>query len=256
MSGDANAPHCEDMCSRKEFDTRLDRGQFAISVMERDAASSEARFELAVCRYEFHRGGAGASFVGGEMRTLRAMHKTLDHCRDVWMQPEMVVRAAPAGYVLVYKVLHDVCKAISSDMAFLRRHYPPSLAVANVFERCLRMALDAHYRVAEDLCVDQSLDLPWAAERLKEHGIPAQVCGSVCCCGGLAVCAGTGCGCMLAWVRCWSLCAGYDAVHVVRSIEALLVFLETVVCCCRFSLTAMPLAESMSVFALTRCRLW
>ena len=34
-------------------------------------------------------------------------------------------------------------------MAYLRMHYPPSPAVAGVFERALRVAIDAHYRLAQ-----------------------------------------------------------------------------------------------------------
>ena len=69
-------------------------------------------------------------------------------------------------------MVHDVIKAISSDMAYIRRHYPSSLVIAGVFERCLRIAIDAHYRQAEDLAVENARNLPWAAKWLEEHGIP------------------------------------------------------------------------------------
>jgi hypothetical protein len=69
-------------------------------------------------------------------------------------------------------MVHDVIKAISSDMAYIRRHYPSSLVIAGVFERCLRIAIDAHYRQAEDLAVENARNLPWASKWLEEHGIP------------------------------------------------------------------------------------
>ena len=143
--------------SRKEFETRLERGNFAFSVMERDPATHEPDFARAVCRYEFHRGGAGMVWAGEEMRTLRAVHETIDYLQADWMTEAMIARCeGSGGYVLVYKVLHDAIKAISSDMAFIRGHYPCSLTVASVFERTLRMAIDAHYRLAEDLTVEQA----------------------------------------------------------------------------------------------------
>eukprot|EP00960_Hanusia_phi_P048590 759047-Hanusia_phi.AAC.1 len=171
---DSKAPTCPYMCSKKEYDDRRSRGNFAFSVMERDRETLEPSWPaLVVCRYEFHRGGAGAAHAGSDMRTLQAMHDTIDHCRRLWMRTEMMERC-PGGYVGVYKVLHDVIKAISSDMAFLHDHYPPSPAVASVFERVLRIALDAHYRLAEDMCVEMARGKEWASERLKTHGITNQ----------------------------------------------------------------------------------
>ena len=46
--------------SRKEYETRLERGNFAFSTMERDPETNDPVFDKAVCRYEFHRGGAGS----------------------------------------------------------------------------------------------------------------------------------------------------------------------------------------------------
>jgi hypothetical protein len=181
ISEDGNAPCCMTMCSQKEFERRTqmgrqdDGGQFqgsnhSISTMERDE-EGKARLELAVCRYEFHRGGAGNVFEAKEIRTLDMMHHTIDHCQNNWLTPAMIEKCAPSGYVYVYKAMHDVIKAISSDMAYLRRHYPPSLVVAGVFERCVRIAIDAHYRIAEDLSVENARNLPWSSKWLETHGI-------------------------------------------------------------------------------------
>ena len=147
----------------------------AFSEMEREATTKEVKWpELVVCRYQFHRGGAGAAHSGEEMRTLRTMQKTITHLQTVWMSEKMLARA-PGGYAGIYKVLHDALKAISADMAFLRRHYAPSLVVANVFERMIRIALDAHYRVAEDLSVELARPAPWTEEWVQQHGIPNQM---------------------------------------------------------------------------------
>lgn len=43
-------------------------------------------------------------WAGEEMRTLRAVHETIDYLRTEWMSNKMIIRCRPAGYVLVYKV--------------------------------------------------------------------------------------------------------------------------------------------------------
>jgi len=175
ISGDPNAPSQTTMCSVKEFKERWENGKINnFSEMERDPATTEALPELAVCLYQHHRGGAGAAHTGSNMRTLRAMQDTITHLETVWMTSEMLERV-PGGYAGIYKVLHDAIKAISADMAFLRRHYAPSLVVANVFERIIRIALDAHYRVAEDLAVDNARPAEWADQWVKDHGILDQM---------------------------------------------------------------------------------
>lgn len=145
ISRDGTAPCCTTMLSRKEFERRLQQGRadesgelqgsnHSISPMERDE-HGKARFDLAVCRYEFHRGGAGNVFEAWEIRDLETMHMTIDHLQTKWMTTRMIKHCEPAGYVLVYKMTHDVIKAISSDMAYIRRHYPSSLVISGVFER-------------------------------------------------------------------------------------------------------------------------
>ena len=47
---------------------------------------------------------AGTVFAGEEMRTLKAVHDTIDYLRTEWMSNKMILRCRPAGYVLVYKV--------------------------------------------------------------------------------------------------------------------------------------------------------
>lgn len=59
------------------------------------------RFELAVCRYEFHRGGAGNVFEHWEIRDLYTMHRTIDHVQSRWMTKRMIAHCEPAGYVQV-----------------------------------------------------------------------------------------------------------------------------------------------------------
>jgi hypothetical protein len=175
ISGDPNAPSQESMCSESEYEARKTNGEGAFSEMERDPMTKEVKWpQLVVCRYQFHRGGAGASHMGANMRTLAAMQATITHLETVWMTEEMISRS-PGGYAGVYKVLHDALKAISADMAFLRRHYAVSLVVANVFERIIRIALDAHYRVAEDLAVDNARPAQWAEDWVQTHGIPNQM---------------------------------------------------------------------------------
>jgi hypothetical protein len=175
-SGDANAPSMETMCSKHEYDRRQNTGRGAnFSEMERDPTTKEPLWpELVVSRYQHSRGGAGAAFTGANMRTLRAMQDTITHLEKHWMTKEMIDRA-PGGYAGVYKVLHDALKSISADMAFLRQHYAASLIVANVFERVIRIALDAHYRLSEDLSVATAAPAAWAEEWLQTHGIPNQM---------------------------------------------------------------------------------
>jgi hypothetical protein len=175
ISGHPNAPSSESMCSESEYEARKTNGEGAFSEMEREEMTKEVKWpELVVCRYQFHRGGAGASHDGANMRTLAAMQATITHLQTVWMTEKMISRS-PGGYAGVYKVLHDALKAISSDMAFLRQHYAVSLVVANVFERIIRIALDAHYRVAEDLAVDNARPAPWAEDWVQTHGTPNQM---------------------------------------------------------------------------------
>ena len=61
----------------------------------------DCRFELAVCRYEFHRGGAGNVFEHWEIRDLDTMHRTIDHVQSRWMTKRMILHCEPAGYVQV-----------------------------------------------------------------------------------------------------------------------------------------------------------
>ena len=48
-------------------------------------------------------------FAGEEMRTLKAVHDTIDYLRTEWMSNKMILRCRPAGYVLVYKVPPAPC---------------------------------------------------------------------------------------------------------------------------------------------------
>ncbi len=177
IGGKDNAPSLTTMCSHKEFSHRQEGGEGAFSEMERDAETKDYELrwrELVVSRYQYNRGGAGAEHKGSNMRTLRAIQETITHLETSWMTSAMLARA-PGGYAGIYKVLHDAIKAISAEMGFLRPHYAPSLVVANVFERIIRIAVDAHYRLAEDLSVNTAGPAEWAEQWVQEHGIPDQM---------------------------------------------------------------------------------
>ena len=62
------------------------------------------------------------------MRTLKAVHDTIDYLRTEWMSNKMILRCRPAGYVLVYKVPPAPCIIIIIIVVCLSYHCPYQLS--------------------------------------------------------------------------------------------------------------------------------